>query len=284
MGPASIAVATDFSEASRPALWRAARLMGRSGGAVALLHVVEREAAGGDRRARELGAEDRNAVELQLAAAREELERAGARVRERRLSGVPHLAIVEAARDAAAELLLCGSHGRTGLRRMILGSVAEQVARQSAIPVLIARGRAERDFERVLIATDLDEPGERAAAAACRLAAAGAALDVVHFVSVASLASLPGRIQVTNDLPRLVAEAQRRGELLIERLGTTRVTPRFTVEIGEPLGGILQRIAERHHDLVAVGSHGRGGIARLALGSVSEGVTRQAGCSVLVVR
>ena len=282
----SIAVATDFSEASRPALLRAARLAIPRGVAIRLLHVdeISAGAANGDARAREITAEERNAVDLLLGSAREELERAGARVLEVRLAGVPHEAIVDAVRAGEADLLVCGTHGRTGLRRLLMGSVAEICARESAIPVLIARGPAEHDFERVLVATDLDERGERAAKAACELAAPGSIVDIVHFVPLLSLASPAGRFYASMELPRLQAEAWRRGNALIDRLGNSRVEPRFTVEIGDPRDGVLRRIDERHHDLVVVGSHGRGGLSRVAFGSVSEGIVRHAPCSVLVVR
>jgi universal stress protein E len=278
-----LALATDFSEASRPALRRAARLAG-AGGEIIVIHVHAPLAANGDPRAREIAAEERNAIALLFAAARDELERGGARVTELPLEGVPHEAILEALRSGRVEVLVCGTHGRSGLRRVFLGSVAEKVARASAVPVLVARGPAERDLERVLVAIELDERGARVAAAACALAAPGATVDVVHFISIASLVSVPGRAYVTTELPRLEADARRRGGALVDELRGRGVEARFTVEIGDPREGVLRRVEERAHDLVAVGSHGRGGLARLTLGSVSESILRHAPCSVLVVR
>ena len=281
-----IVLATDFSEASRPALRRAVRLVSAGGVQVTLLHVHQLAPAeiGGDPGARELAAEERNAIDLLCMAAREELERAGARVVELRLEGAPAETIVEAARTESADLLLLGTHGRTGVRRILLGSVAEKVARGSSIPVLVARGPGDRGFERLLVAVDLDERSERAAAAACELAAPGATVDLVHCVVLAPLASMPGQVWIANEMPRIEAAARQYGAELVERLRRPGLEPRFTVEIEDPRNAVLRRIEEGGHDLVAAGSHGRGGLSRLALGSVSEGILRHAPCSVLIAR
>jgi nucleotide-binding universal stress UspA family protein len=279
-------LATDFSDASRPALRRAVRLAARGDVEITLLHVHQttRAEAAGEPGARELAAEERNTIDLLSLAAREELERAGARVRELKLEGVPGELIVDAARAERADLLLLGTHGRGGVRRILLGSVAEKVARGSSIPVLIARGPAERGFERVLVAIDLDERSERAAAAACDLAAPGATVDLVHCVAMAPLTSIPGQTWVMNELPRIEAGARSYGAELVERLRRPGLEPRFSVDFEDPRSAVLHRIDVHGHDLVAVGSHGRGGLSRVALGSVSESILRHAACSVLITR
>lgn len=280
-----IVLATDFSDASRPALRRAARLAA-GGGDVVLLHVLEvsEDLANGDARTREIAAEERNATALLVAAWREELERADVRVLELILQGLVAETIIETAHAENADLLVLGTHGRTGVRRLLLGSVAEKVARGAVRPLLVARGPAEEDFERVLVATALDEHGERAAEAACRLAAPGATVDIVHYLSVASLVSAPGRQYISAELPRVQAQAARQGAALVERLRRPGLEPRFFVELTDPRGGTLARLQERGYDLVALGSHGRGGLARVMLGSVSEAILRHAPCSVLIVR
>ena len=57
--------------------------------------------------------------------------------------GVPFQAIIDAARDTAADLIIMGTHGRTGLEHVLLGSVAEKVVRLAPCPVLVTRSAAE---------------------------------------------------------------------------------------------------------------------------------------------
>ena len=111
-----------------------------------------------------------------------------------------------------------------------------------------------------------------------------ATVDLVHCVSIATLASVPGQTWVANELPRIEAAARGYGAGLVARLRRPDLEPRFSVDIDDPRGAVLRRIDDHGHDLVAVGSHGRGGLSRLALGSVSEGILRHAACSVLITR
>lgn len=57
----------------------------------------------------------------------------------RLVSGVPHIAIVDAARDMKADLVIMGTHGRSGLSHLLMGSVVEKVLRQAPCPVLVVR-------------------------------------------------------------------------------------------------------------------------------------------------
>jgi nucleotide-binding universal stress UspA family protein len=141
--------ATDFSSASRPALARAIALARQNqaplwvahslpplvapfGGEVAYLPPGTYEAI--DRSAREH-------AQKQLETLVERAKQAGVRATALLLDGSPHEQIPRAARRTHADLLVIGTHGRTGLTKVLLGSVAERVVRLAPCPVLTVRGR-----------------------------------------------------------------------------------------------------------------------------------------------
>ena|SRR5581483_11873525 len=128
---------TDFSEHSQFA-WRLACALARDYGArLVVVHVIDLPVAVYGEGVMVSEPEDYQAVE-------EELDRMHApdpnvRVEHRVLEGDPVEEILVAARQAHAELIVMGTHGRTGLERLLMGSVAEQVVRRSTCPVLTVR-------------------------------------------------------------------------------------------------------------------------------------------------
>lgn len=115
----------DFSEPSRAALRVAADLCRRLGAELTLLHVADTAAApGSDLELREWGGD---------------AERAGISLRTAHAIGDPQLAIVDFAREGGFQLIIMGTHGRTGREHALAGSVAESVVRRAACPVLTVR-------------------------------------------------------------------------------------------------------------------------------------------------
>jgi universal stress protein A len=131
-----ILVPIDFSNYSLNALAQACGLAEHFGAALVLLHVIEpihfiTES--------DVYAEQRRASTAQLTRLRADLEKKGHRVRLLIRGGIPSRVIVEAARSNRADLIVMGTHGRTGLAHLLIGSVAEKVVRVSACPVLTVR-------------------------------------------------------------------------------------------------------------------------------------------------
>ena len=146
-----IICAIDFSESSRLALEQAAELAGRSGAELTLAHVhVSPSHAAADVlvAAPEAAAVAAHELELLLAAWRADAERLSGRpVRVALLSGDPAEQLVKLARESQCDLTVVGTHGRRGLRRLVLGSVAEQVVRTAPCPVLAVRATEGRITE-----------------------------------------------------------------------------------------------------------------------------------------
>lgn len=142
-----ILAATDLSDPSYPAVEVAAQLASRSGAEVTVVHVVEGPDEGTSGR-RWTGDEPWPAPSPQADARLDEatvnalsvfVARSGAGADLRVVSGTPAAAIVQMAEELPAELVVVGCHGRTGLKRLLLGSVAETVIRAAPCSVLAVR-------------------------------------------------------------------------------------------------------------------------------------------------
>ncbi|HET7876341.1 MAG TPA: universal stress protein [Methylomirabilota bacterium] len=139
--------ATDFSRASAPA-FRAAIEWARSHGArLHLLHVLVPASPFlvGDERLPpsylELQAQSRRAAQRRMAATLRRAQDAGVRAQAALVEGLPADRILRFAQARRADLVVIGTHGRTGLGKLFMGSVAERVLRRARCPVLTVRGR-----------------------------------------------------------------------------------------------------------------------------------------------
>ncbi len=143
-----IVAATDFSTASRPALAAALDLARRDGARLVVLHVMMPPSpfVGGDLPGSwlELEARARRDAERRLAAAVSQAERAGIATKGTLVRGVPAEVIVRIARREGADLIVIGTHGRSGLGRLFMGSVAARVLGTAKCPVVTVRGRGRK--------------------------------------------------------------------------------------------------------------------------------------------
>ena len=139
------------------------------------------------------------------------------------------------------------------------------------------------DIRRVLLGTDLSRTSELATDRAFDLAHRhGAELLVVSVIDPRDLAQQSRAIRTRWDQVR--DRRQDAAQALVARGRSIGVTVSFLVWTGDPGESIVSAAASESVDLVVVGTHGRGTIGRLLLGSVSEYVVRNAPCPVLVVR
>ena len=195
--------------------------------------------------------------------------------------GRPHGEILAAADERDVDLLVLGTHGRTGLRRWLLGSVAIGVIRAARRPVLtVGRSVATvpRDLDRILVATDGRQQGDAPVREAIALAETFEA--TLHALSVVD--DVHSRLPVVLEAFEKAAEetttdVERRA---IER-GVDVVTD---IERGVPHDVIVEYASDRDVDLLVLGTESRSGLDRLAMGSVSQRVVGSAPAPVLTVR
>lgn len=137
--------------------------------------------------------------------------------------------------------------------------------------------------QKLLLATDLSEASSSATEQAFDLASRlGAQLLVVSVIDPGSLLLPGGRFRARVDQVRERREQQ--AQALVERGRELGIDVSFLVWTGDPGDQIVSAAEAERVDMVLVGSHGRGAVGRLFLGSVSEHVVRNAPCPVLVVR
>lgn len=190
----------------------------------------------------------------------------------------------EAEKDPNVELVVVGSHGRTGVTRVLLGSMAERIVRHAPCSVLVARP-SDTLFQHVACPVDFAEPSRFAAHLAAQLAAPdGRGVTLLHALD------LPVTFNGAYATPDFVADLDRRATKNLDDWATdvraqTQARVETLLRIGSPGGQVLAMLdADPSYDLVVVGSHGRTGLKRLFLGSVAERIVRHARSSVLVAR
>jgi nucleotide-binding universal stress UspA family protein len=266
----TILVPTDGSDVAAVAADAAVTLARRFGADVRGLYVRDGDADDGDRVTA--------AVAERAAAAGVEATTAVADA-----EGPVHRRILADADEHGADCIVMGTHGRTGLDRFVLGSVAERTLRESPVPVLTVHEDTvvDRDLDAVLVPTDGSACSEAAAAHAVDLAlATDAALHVVHVVD-AGVLPMDGSGAVFEELQQA---GQRALDSVVERAEDAGVsTIRASVLSGTPYRAITDYADAEDVALVVMGTHGRTGFDRYLLGSVAERVVRLSDRPVLTV-
>jgi nucleotide-binding universal stress UspA family protein len=197
--------------------------------------------------------------------------------------GPIHRRILADADDHGADCIVMGTHGRTGLDRFVLGSVAERTLRESSVPVLTVHEDSvvDLDLDAILVPTDGSACSEAATTHAVDLAlSTDAALHVVHVVD-AGVLPMDGSGAVFAELQRA---GERALDSVVERAEHAGVsTIRASVLSGTPYRAITDYADAEDVDLVVMGTHGRTGFDRYLLGSVAERVVRLSDRPVLTV-
>ncbi len=184
-------------------------------------------------------------------------------------SDEPYRDIVDLAAKSRAGVIIMGRHGRTGLPRLMMGSVTARVIGHSPCNVLFVPPDAKVECRNILVATDGSEFSE---------AAAREAIDIAKkyesAIAVVSVAWNDAELSaVENNVKQIVDLAKADG-----------VWAEGQTLIGKPYEVIVDTAKQRHADLIIIGSHGRKGLKRLLMGSVTERVIGHTETAVLVVK
>lgn len=227
-----------------------------------------------------------NDAKQQLDAVVQKAISAGAkRISGKLLSGTPWAEIETLLEKDSFDLCVIGTHGRTGLSRILLGSVAEKVVRHSPCSVLAVRPDGDtKPFAHVLVPTDFSPSARHALDLAAELVRPGGTISLLHVLEVPVVYSGETSIpDLRRDLDKGSAEALDEEVARLKR--KTTATVNICSRLGYPGAQTLAALdADPSVGLVVMGSHGRTGIKRFLLGSVAEKVVRHAHCPVLVAR
>ncbi|HEY1304329.1 MAG TPA: universal stress protein [Vicinamibacterales bacterium] len=291
---ARILCPVDFSETSQHALDHAAAIAKWYEAALTLLYVFPNLPA---MDLPPLVLEDSDRERL-LVAMRKMMDRVPTRViPEYRVQEADYIhdGIVAQASAIRADLLVIGTHGRSGFERLFLGSVTEKVIRKSACHTLVVPPRApdvEADapvaFRKILCPVDFSESSLDALALAVNMAEeADARLTLLHvaeFPRGLSEESMAFEIDVARIAEDAVNDARRRLHELIPQQATTYCTVETCIVEGRAHREIVRYAADCGCDLIVMGVHGRGVLDRMLFGSTTHQVIRSAACPVLIAR
>jgi nucleotide-binding universal stress UspA family protein len=198
--------------------------------------------------------------------------------------------ILAQAKTSRADLIVIGSHGRGGVQRLVLGSVAERVLRLATCPVLtVRRGvrlvrRSRSPFETILCPTDFSAAANKAVAYAKRLAQEADA-KLILMTAVES----PFGDEVTSgavaELQKSIASnASDALTRLLPRPASNGPRAQAIVAVGKASAAIVKVARARSADLIVMGVSGRGALDVAILGSTTHHVIRDGACPVLTVR
>jgi nucleotide-binding universal stress UspA family protein len=226
-------------------------------------------------------------------------------------TGTASPTIYSSARDEYVDLIVMCSHGETGLKRWVLGSVAQQAVRRSPVPVLVlnehgmvlSAPEASHPL-RALVALDGSALAETALEPAAQLIAAlaGSAEGEVHLLSVVDLPSAYGKMksqayisdsmqeearQEAEQYVKAVTDRLREGPFAAFKLKVTS-----SIVVSTDVAGTIIKQAEQaesaegsaRFDVIAMATHGRGGLRRMVLGSVTEHILGATRLPLLIVR
>jgi nucleotide-binding universal stress UspA family protein len=298
-----ILIPLDGSPRAELILSQIARILKREDSEILLLRVIGSGVEfGWAGEASSLSAELQKAAEKYIDDRVTRLADPGAKVRGRVAAGAPSETILKIAGEEGSTMIAMTTHGRTGLPRWFMGSVAEKVVRASDVPVLLVRsfrsasqGAAEPatsgevPFRKLLVPTD-GSPASMAVVTPVKKLAQlfNSEIVVLHVQRpyIPPGAILPGMDAgvmppPTEPTPSEEDETTREAAERFRQAGL-RVT-RQTV-LGDPSVEIIDQGSASGIDLIALSTHGRSGLSRWLTGSVTERVLRHAGVPLLIVR
>lgn len=212
-------------------------------------------------------------------------------VRSIALEGDPASGIVDTAEAEHVDLLVMSTHGQTGMRRAVFGSVTERVLHSVACPVLVTRSK--EPIRRILITLDGSELAERALEPTLEITrAVGARLILLRINEILPLNPLDAAVswdwEISEPEQRLMGERRQAAEAYLKNVTARFDLPPSEVETivldGSPVDRIQEFARLYGIDLIAMSTHGHTGLRRWLYGSVTAKVMRGSHCSMLIIR
>ncbi|SIR76173.1 universal stress protein [Natronorubrum thiooxidans] len=201
--------------------------------------------------------------------------------------GTPFRVIERYVDTAGIDVIAMGTKGRTGLKRVTLGSVTENVLRTGCAPVLAVPPEATDTSlsptrtDRILLPTDGSEGAAVAVEWGIDLATVFDAM--VHTLYSADTSRFLASTEPDEILPKLEEAGKHALETVRERARAEGVSVTGAVASGPPARVILDYADNNEIDLLVIGTHGRSGVARHLIGSVAENVVRNTTVPVVCV-
>jgi nucleotide-binding universal stress UspA family protein len=200
-----------------------------------------------------------------------------------------HSAILRYLTENEFDLVVIGTHGRSGLGHFFMGSVAEKIVRYSPFPVLTVsqQTQIEQNFSRIIVPFDYSEQAIEALQTALELTAIGGEVDLVYVIDkdVHPAHYAWGMKSIMELVPDIIVKAEREMEQILAGLGNPNDV-KITKHIleGKPAKELAGFINRTDCNLVAASTHGLVGLDRFLLGSTTEQLIRSVHKPVLTLK
>lgn len=286
-----IVVPLDGSRAAEAVLPYVERLTTATSAHVLLLAAVDKPRDWGEDTGGDLKGE-RHEAESYLRALQARLASATGRAVECEVaSAEPVSAILDASGRQQADLIAMTTHGRSGVFRWVLGSVAAKLLHATDLPLLLVRPSAEGKpatpaLRKILVPLDGSKLSESAVPLAAELAKLLEASIVLFHGVVEPVLTYPAGGAVLDDgtWKRIESGANDYLMTIVNDLAAKGVDAEPVVTMGNATDGIVWAADRENAGLIAMSSHGRSGVGRLVLGSVADAVVRRTSLPVIVIR
>ncbi len=186
-----------------------------------------------------------------------------------REAGEPYRLIVEEAEKKKVDMIIIGRHGRKGMAKVLMGSVAAKVIGNAFCNVLVVPRAAVLEFRNILVATDGSEHANAAVSEALAIAKSSGS----HVIALSSYFLDNELEEAKSNVNKVIKMAQDEG------VAFEALTPR-----GKAYDAILETAGGRAVDLIVMGAYGKTGLRKFLMGSSTEKVVGLAGCAVMVVK
>lgn len=284
-----ILVPLDGSKLAEQALAAATGLAISTGAEVVLLTAIAKQERWADADSPGWEAEEQVTATGYLDTMARDLRDNGLQATTRVAWGRPADVIRQIADEASADLIIMGTHGRSGLKRLLIGSVADTVMRTSERPLLLVRAQEEAppqlNVKTILVPLDGSHVAESSLPFVTALAQQLSASVVLERTIVPPTVLygeqfMPSALPVMEDL---VSEARDYLETQRERVEDAGITVKTATDEGFAIETIINTADTHHADIIAITSHGRTGPARTILGSIADGLIRKSQRPCLVI-
>jgi nucleotide-binding universal stress UspA family protein len=203
-------------------------------------------------------------------------------------TGDPFDGILRAAAETQADLIIMGSHRKQLLLDIFVGTTIERVVRKGSFPVLMVNHEAQRKYQNVLVATDMSESSAHAIRVGLSLGLIG---DNRTTLLHAFLALAKGKMFVAAaDQDSIDSYIASERQVAMDQLATFLVENDLKqgswfhqVEEGDAMEVISRAVSDLRPDLLVMGTHGRSGLLRALIGSVTESALRSLDVDILAV-
>ncbi|MGR3294383.1 MAG: universal stress protein [Candidatus Scalindua sp.] len=203
--------------------------------------------------------------------------------------GKPFLEIIQVAKEENVDLLVIGTHGRAGVDRVILGSVAERIVRKAGCPVMVIRDRKHTGFKRIIVPIDFSDCSRKALEYAIATAKAhNSKLTILHVYEESFIEPYVNAANSEEEAGEIMKAIEQVNETkydeFLKTIDLRGVEYDKLLVKGIPEAEIVEIAMEQQADLVVMGTHGRAGIKHILIGSTAEEVVRAVHCDIIIVK